>query len=109
MKGMALQPGTGLLWAMPEMPILGSDGKAADTSLQVMAFDPAKAAWTRASFKFALGEGATAIGDFNIIVATRAFGHRAGQWRGRPQPEMRRRPKAGLLSGAGSYKAGGID
>ncbi len=72
-EGMALQPGTGLLWAMPEKPLLGADGKAADTYLQVMAFDPAKAAWTGASFKFALAEGATAIGDFNFIDDTRAL------------------------------------
>ena len=72
-EGMALQPGTGLLWAMPEKPLLGADGKATDTFLQVMAFDPAKAAWTGASFKFALAEGATAIGDFNFIDATRAL------------------------------------
>ena len=72
-EGMALQPGTGLLWAMPEKPFLGADGKPANTYLQVMAFDPAKAAWTGASFKFALAEGATAIGDFNFIDATRAL------------------------------------
>jgi len=72
-EGMALQPETGLLWAMPEKPLLGADGKATDTFLQVMAFDPAKAAWTGASFKFALADGATAIGDFNFIDATRAL------------------------------------
>jgi hypothetical protein len=72
-EGMALQPDSGLLWAMPEKPFLGADGKATDTFLQVMAFDPAKAAWTGASFKFALAEGATAIGDFNFIDATRAL------------------------------------
>jgi hypothetical protein len=72
-EGMALQPDTGLLWAMPEKPLLGADGKATDTFLQVMAFDPAKAAWTGASFKFALATGATAIGDFNFIDATRAL------------------------------------
>ncbi len=72
-EGMALQPETGLLWAMPEKPLLGADGKAANTYLQVMAFDPAKAAWTGASFKFALADGATAIGDFNFIDATRAL------------------------------------
>jgi hypothetical protein len=72
-EGMALQPETGLLWAMPEKPLLAADGKATNTYLQVMAFDPAKAAWTGATFKFALAEGATAIGDFNFIDATRAL------------------------------------
>lgn len=72
-EGMALQPGTGLLWAMPEKPLLGADGKASDTFLTAMAFDPANAGWTGATFKFALAEGATAIGDFNFIDAARAL------------------------------------
>ena len=72
-EGMALQPDTGLLWAMLEKPLLGADGQPEGTFLRVMAFDPAAAAWTGAAFKFALAEGATAIGDFNFIDATRAL------------------------------------
>ncbi|MDP3194032.1 esterase-like activity of phytase family protein [Tabrizicola sp.] len=72
-EGMALQPGTNLLWAMAEKPLLGEDGKPAGTALPVRAFDPAKGEWTGAEFKFALAEGATAIGDFNFIDATRAL------------------------------------
>ncbi len=72
-EGMALQPGTGLLWAMPEKPLVGEDGKPANTYLQTMAFDPAAGKWTGAMFKFALAEGATAIGDFNFIDDTRAL------------------------------------
>ncbi|NUB44284.1 esterase-like activity of phytase family protein [Fertoebacter nigrum] len=72
-EGMALQPGTGLLWGMLEKPLLGADGKPEGNFLQVLAFDPAAAAWTGQSFKFALAEGATAIGDFNFIDATRAL------------------------------------
>ena len=72
-EGMALQPGSGLLWAMPEKPLLGEDGKPVGNYLQVMAFDPARAVWTGAMFKFALAEGATAIGDFNFIDETRAM------------------------------------
>lgn len=72
-EGLALQPGTGLLWAMPEKPTLGEDGKAAGTALNVMAFDPATGKWTGEGFKFALAEGATAIGDFNFIDDTRAL------------------------------------
>ena len=71
-EGMALQPGTGLLWGLLEKPLLGEDGKPG-TSLQALAFDPAKGEWTGAAFKFALAEGATAIGDFNFIDATRAL------------------------------------
>jgi hypothetical protein len=72
-EGMALQPGTNLLWGMLERPILGEDGKPEGTYLRAMAFDPAKGEWTGAAFKFALAEGATAIGDFNFIDETRAL------------------------------------
>jgi hypothetical protein len=72
-EGMALQPGTNLLWPMFEKPLLGEDGKPAGTALMVRAFDPAKGEWTGAEFKFALAEGATAIGDFNFIDETRAL------------------------------------
>ncbi len=72
-EGMALQPGTGLLWGMLEKPLLGEDGKPEGDFLRVLAFDPAKRDWTGASFKFRLAEGATAIGDFNFIDETRAL------------------------------------
>lgn len=72
-EGMALQPETGLLWAMLEKPILDEAGAAEGNFLRVLGFDPAAAAWTGQSFRFALSEGATAIGDFNFIDATRAL------------------------------------
>lgn len=72
-EGMALQPGAGLLWAMLEKPLLGEDGAPEGDFLTVLAFDPASAQWTGDSFKFALAEGATAIGDFNFIDETRAL------------------------------------
>lgn len=72
-EGMALQPGTGLLWGMLEKPLVGEDGKPEGNFLRVLAFDPAKNEWTGASFKFPLAEGATAIGDFNFIDDTRAM------------------------------------
>ncbi len=72
-EGMALQPGTGLLWAMLEKPLAGENGENEGAFLRVMAFDPKSASWTGQSFKFALAEGATAIGDFNFIDDTRAL------------------------------------
>jgi hypothetical protein len=72
-EGMALQPGTNMLWAMMEKPLLGEDGKPEGNFLKALAFDPAKGEWTGGSFKFQLAEGATAIGDFNFIDATRAL------------------------------------
>lgn len=72
-EGMALQPGTGTLWAMLEKPILGDDGKTEGDFLRVMAFDTASKEWTGEMFRFALDEGATAIGDFNFIDDTHAL------------------------------------
>ena len=72
-EGLALQPGTNLLWAMLEKPLLGEDGEPVGNHLQVLAFDPAAGEWTGEGFKLALAEGATAIGDFNFIDETRAL------------------------------------
>lgn len=72
-EGMALQPGTNLLWALLEKPIAGDDGKAEGNFLRIMTFDTGKAEWTGKSYKFKLAEGATAIGDFNFIDDTRAM------------------------------------
>jgi hypothetical protein len=72
-EGMALQPGTGLLWGMLEKPLLNAEGTSEGAFLRVLAFDPAAAAWTGQQFKVALADGATAIGDFNFVDETRAM------------------------------------
>lgn len=72
-EGMALQPGSGLLWAMLEKPLLAASGDPEGGFLRVLTFDPAKGDWTGDSYRFALGDGATAIGDFNFIDDTRAL------------------------------------
>ncbi len=72
-EGMALQPGTGLLWAMFEKPLLTPEGEPEGRFVRVLAFDPAGAEWTGAAFRLALAEGATAIGDVNFIDETRAL------------------------------------
>ena len=72
-EGMALQPGTGLLWAMLEKPILLEGGETEGPFLRVIAFDPEAGEWTGESGKFQLADGATAIGDFNFIDETRAL------------------------------------
>ncbi|WP_010396648.1 esterase-like activity of phytase family protein [Paracoccus sp. TRP] len=72
-EGMALQPGSGLLWAMLEKPLLADDGQPEGDFLRVMTFDTAKGDWTGDSYRFKLAEGATAIGDFNFIDETRAL------------------------------------
>ena len=72
-EGMALQPGTNLLWGMLEKPLLGDDGKPEGSFLRVVTFDTGKGDWTGQSYRFTLAEGATAIGDFNFIDDTRAL------------------------------------
>ncbi len=72
-EGLALQPGTGLLWGMLEKPILTETGAEEGPFVRVLGFDPAEAAWTGDGFKVRLVEGARAIGDFNFIDATRAL------------------------------------
>lgn len=72
-EGMALQPGTNLLWAMLEKPLLGSDGQPEGGFLRVMTFDIGAGDWTGDSHRFRLSDGATAIGDFNFIDDTRAL------------------------------------
>jgi len=72
-EGMALQPGTNLLWGMLEKPLLGEDGKPEGSFLRVVTFDTGKGDWTGQSYRFTLAEGATAIGDFNFIDDTRAL------------------------------------
>jgi hypothetical protein len=71
-EGMALSP-EGTLLAMLEKPLIGPDGESEGDFLRVIEFDPAARAWTGRSFRFALTEGAEAIGDFNMIDETRAL------------------------------------
>lgn len=72
-EGLALQPETGLLWAMLEKPLLDASGEPEGSDLNVMAFDPVAGEWTGEHFRFPLADGATAIGDFNFIDRDRAL------------------------------------
>lgn len=72
-EGMALQPGTNLLWAMLEKPLLVEGGETEGDFLRVITFDPKAGDWTGDSYRFRLSEGAKAIGDFNFIDDTRAL------------------------------------
>jgi hypothetical protein len=93
-EGMALQPGTGLLWAMLEKPLLGEDGKNEGDFLRVLAFDPSTREWTGGSFKFRLAQGATAIGDFNFIDETRALVVERDNGEGEPSLKCAAEPNA---------------
>ncbi|MBJ3776325.1 esterase-like activity of phytase family protein [Acuticoccus mangrovi] len=88
-EGMALQPGTGLLWGMLEKPLMDETGATPEKALTVLAFDPATKTFTGDSFKFPLAEGATAIGDFNFIDETRALVIERDNGEGDPSLECR--------------------
>ena len=73
-EGMALTPDGSRLWAMLEQPLFapGTD-QPEGRFLRVIELDPARGEWTGRSVRFALAEGATAIGDFNFIDDRRAL------------------------------------
>ena len=70
-EGMALRDG--MLWAMFEKPLIGPDGEPEGAFLRVIEFDPEAASWTGNALNFQLTDGATAIGDFNMIDDNRAL------------------------------------
>jgi hypothetical protein len=72
-EGMAVTPDGTRLWAMLEKPILTAEGQPEGAFLRVLAFDTAAGRWTGESVRYRLEPGATAIGDFNMIDATRAL------------------------------------
>lgn len=72
-EGMAVTPDGSRLWAMLEKPILNAEGQAEGRFLRVLEFDTEAGRWTGRSLRYALAEGATAIGDFNMIDSTRAL------------------------------------
>jgi hypothetical protein len=72
-EGMAATPDGSRIWAMLEKPLLDANGQPEGRFLHVLEFDPAAARWTGASVKYALEKEATAIGDLNMIDASRAL------------------------------------
>ncbi|WP_270936427.1 esterase-like activity of phytase family protein [Falsiroseomonas oryzae] len=73
-EGMALTPDGQTLWAMLEQPLFapGSD-QPEGAFLRVLEYSVPRGDWTGRSVRFRLEPGATAIGDFNFIDATRAL------------------------------------
>lgn len=76
-EGMALSPDGQTLYGLLEKPLLDPAGKpeVADGRrfLRILEFSVPRRAWTGREMKFALEDGATAIGDFNMIDARRAL------------------------------------
>lgn len=73
-EGMAMTPDGTRIWAMLEQPLFaaGSD-QPEGAFLRVIELDAARGEWTGRSLRFRLAEGATAIGDFNMVDERRAL------------------------------------
>ena len=73
-EGMALTPDGQTLWALLEQPLFapGSD-QPEGQFLRILEFSVARMDWTGRTLRYRLEPGATAIGDFNFVDATRAL------------------------------------
>ncbi|SHI38808.1 Uncharacterized conserved protein [Roseomonas rosea] len=72
-EGMAASPDGSRLYALLEKPLLTPQGQPEGAFLRILEFDTARAAWTGRNMRLRLAEGATAIGDFNMIDDRRAL------------------------------------
>jgi hypothetical protein len=73
-EGMALTPDGRTAWAMLEQPLFAAGSNQPEGAfLRVIEFDTARMAWTGRHLRYRLEPGATAIGDFNMVDATRAL------------------------------------
>jgi len=72
-EGLAASPDGSRLYAMLEKPLLGAGGAPEGRFLRVMELDAARGEWTGRVLRFRLAEGATSIGDFNMIDGRRAL------------------------------------
>jgi hypothetical protein len=73
-EGMALTPDGRTLWAMLEQPLFAPNSDQPEGQfLRVLEFSMERMDWTGRQVRYRLEPGATAIGDFNFIDATRAL------------------------------------
>ncbi len=61
------------LYAMLEKPLHGADGAPEGRFLRVLEFDMRREIWSGRSMRYALGDGATAVGDLHMIDGDRAL------------------------------------
>ena len=73
-EGMALTPDGQTLWALLEQPLFAANSDQAEGQfLRILEFSVPRMEWTGRTLRYRLEAGATAIGDFNFIDATRAL------------------------------------
>ena len=73
-EGMAQSPDGSRLYAMLEQPLFAPNSDQPEGRfLRILELDTARAAWTGRVLRYRLEDGATAIGDFNMIDDRRAL------------------------------------
>jgi hypothetical protein len=72
-EGMALTPDGQALWALLEQPLFAPGSDQPEASSRILEFSVARMDWTGRTLRYRLEPGATAIGDFNFVDATRAL------------------------------------
>jgi hypothetical protein len=73
-EGMALTPDGRTAWAMLEQPLFAPNSDQPEGQfLRVLELDVGRMDWTGRQVRYRLEPGATAIGDFNMVDATRAL------------------------------------
>lgn len=73
-EGMALTPDGRTLWALLEQPLFAPNSNQPEGAfLRLLEFSIERGDWTGRNLRYRLEPGATAIGDFNFIDATRAL------------------------------------
>jgi hypothetical protein len=73
-EGMALTPDGQTLWALLEQPLFAANSDQSEGQfLRILEFSVPRMEWTGRTLRYRLETGATAIGDFNFIDATRAL------------------------------------
>jgi hypothetical protein len=72
-EGMAQSPDGLHLYAMLEKPLFSAEGRPEGRFLRIGEYDLTKNEWTSRNLRYRLEEGATAIGDFNMIDDRRAL------------------------------------
>jgi hypothetical protein len=72
-EGMAASPDGSRLYALLEKPLFTAQGQPEGRFLRILELDTARGAWTGRNLRFQFAEGATSIGDFNMIDDRRAL------------------------------------
>ena len=107
-EGMALSPDAETLYPLLEGPLLNEHGEpeTADgkEALRILEFDVDKRAWTGKSWLYPLDEDGHAIGDFNMIDATRGLVIERDNFEGDPKDACQGEVRADCIAKPAAFK-----